>query len=342
MQLGERRFHRPPPHGPLRRIENFLPGKAPQYFILKNICKLDIGIPPLNTDLVSLAGIIMTFLDLQGAIKMENSERKLTCVESPLLGAPSNPEEQSQRLDPGVGPQNTVVVIPTFNERGNMEKLVKTLLGAYPEIRILVADDHSPDGTADVVRELQPRFRNLMLLERMQNPGYGPSLRDAFRKALAEPRCQAIVTMDADFSHDPTEVGHLLEKLADHNVVVGSRYTSEGGIGRWSLRRRILSRGANLYVRTILRLGIHDVTSGFLCMRREALKRVPIEQCQSNGYAFLVELKYLLERDGNRMAEHPIFFNERSEGKSKMSTRKIWESIWLPWRIRLRYRSLRG
>jgi dolichol-phosphate mannosyltransferase len=241
-----------------------------------------------------------------------------------------------------VGPQNAVVVIPTFNERGNIAKLVGTLLGAYPEIRVLVVDDHSPDGTAEVVRGLQFRYHNLMLLERMRNPGFGPSLRDAFRKVLAEPWCQVIVTMDADFSHDPSEVRHLLEKLVDHDVVVGSRYTSGGGIGHWSLKRRLLSRGANLYIRTILRLGSYDMTSGFLCMRREALKRVPIEQSRSNGYAFLVELKYLLAHDGNRMAEHPILFNERSEGKSKMSANKIWESIWLPWRIRLRCRSWGG
>ena len=259
-----------------------------------------------------------------------------------MVGAPSIQEQQPQPLAPSVGPQGTVVVIPTFNERGNIAKLVVTLLGICPEIRVLVVDDHSPDGTAEVVRGLQSRYQNLMLLERMRSPGYGPSLRDAFRKVLAEPWCQVIVTMDADFSHDPSEVRHLLENLVDHDVVVGSRYTPGGGIGRWSLRRRLLSRGANLYIRTILGLGTHDMTSGFLCMRRKALKRVPIEQSQSNGYAFLVELKYLLARDGNRMAEHPILFNERSEGESKMSTKQIWESIWLPWRIRRRYRSQGG
>ena len=235
----------------------------------------------------------------------------------------------------GIAARNAVVVIPTFNERDTIPKLVEALFGLYPEIHVLVVDDHSPDGTAAAVQELQRQHANLMLIERMQNPGFAASYRDGFRKVLTEPWCQAIVTMDADFSHDPSEIRHLLEKLADHDVVLGSRYTAGGSVQRWSLRRRLLSRAANLYVRVLLGLRVNDTTSGFQCMRREALERVPIQETVSDGYAFLVEMKYLFGRSGSRVAEHPIVFDERREGQSKMSPGKIWESVWLPWRIRL-------
>jgi 4-amino-4-deoxy-L-arabinose transferase-like glycosyltransferase len=235
---------------------------------------------------------------------------------------------------PGIATANAVVVIPTFNERHNIAKLVETLFRLYPEIHVLVVDDRSPDGTADVVRELQQRYANLMLLERMQNPGFGPSYRDGFRHVLAEPWCQAVVTMDADFSHDPAEIARLLEQLADHDMVVGSRYAAGGSVQRWKLWRRILSRGANFYVHAVLGLAVRDTTSGFQCMRREALERVLGEGPASDGYAFLVELKYRFGRLGLRMAEHPIVFEERREGESKMSAGKVWESVWLPWRIR--------
>jgi len=226
------------------------------------------------------------------------------------------------------------VVVPTFNERDNIAQLVETVFGLYPDIHMLVVDDHSPDGTADVVRGLQSVYRNLMLLERMANPGFGPSYRDGFRDVLAEPWAKAIVTMDADFSHNPAEIAHMLEKLVDNDVVVGSRYAAGGGIGNWGLGRRLLSRGANFYVRSVLGLTAHDATSGFLCLRREALEKLALDESVSDGYAFLVEMKYGLSRACCRMAEHPIVFDERREGQSKMSAGKIWEAVWLPWRIR--------
>ena len=232
--------------------------------------------------------------------------------------------------------KHAAVVIPTFNERENIPKLVQTLTGLYPELHILVVDDHSPDGTSDAVREMQATHPNLMLLERMKNPGFAASYRDGFRKVLAEPWCQAVITMDADFSHNPEMIGHMLEKLAGHDVVLGSRYVAGGSVKNWNLRRRLLSRSANFYLHQVLGLPVHDTTSGFLCMRREALENVAVQDTASEGYAFLVELKYLLNRSGSRMAEHPITFDERREGQSKMSMGKVWESFWMPWRIRFR------
>lgn len=245
--------------------------------------------------------------------------------------------EPQAALESSVAVKNTVVVVPTFNERDGIAKLIETIFGLYPEIHILVVDDHSPDGTADTVRELQLRYSNLMLLERMENHGFGPSYRDGFRRVLAEPWCRAVVTMDADFSHDPLEIRAMLDRLAECDLVVGSRYVSGGGIGNWSLHRRWLSRGANLYVRALLSLPIRDTTSGFLCMRRESLENLPLNHIESNGYAFLVEMKYLLNRAGNRIVEHPIHFDERREGESKMSAGKVWESVFHPWHTLWRF-----
>ncbi len=126
----------------------------------------------------------------------------------------------------------------------------------------------------------------------------------------------------------------MVEKLSGNDVVLGSRYVRGGSVVNWNYRRRLMSRAANLYVRIGLGLSVHDVTSGFMCMRREVLERIPFRETVSDGYAFLVEMKVLFVRSGNRIAEHPITFNERREGQSKMSIGKIFESIWLPWRIR--------
>ena len=237
-----------------------------------------------------------------------------------------------------IAAKDAVVVIPTFNERDNIAKLVETLFGLYPEIHVLVVDDHSPDGTAQIVRSLQAARPNLMLLERMENPGFAASYRDGFRHVLRQSWCRAVITMDADFSHNPAEIRHLLDKLAHAGVALGSRYVEGGSVQRWNPWRRLLSRSANRYLHFALGVPVRDVTSGYMCMRREALATVPHQDTGSEGYAFLVELKYLLSRSGNRMAEHPISFDERREGQSKMSMGKIWESAWMPWSIRLRAR----
>ena len=230
--------------------------------------------------------------------------------------------------------RNTAVVIPTYNERDNIPKITEALLNLYPDIHILVVDDDSPDGTAGLVREMQSQHPNLLLLRRIRNRGFAPSYRDGFRRVLAEPWCHAVITMDADFSHNPAEIGRMLDELTGNDVVVGSRYTAGGTVQNWNVRRRLLSRAANFYVRAVLGLRVRDTTSGFVCMRREALERIPVEHTASDGYAFLVELKYLFHRAGNRIAEHPISFDERREGQSKMSVGKVWESFWMPWRIR--------
>ena len=235
-----------------------------------------------------------------------------------------------------IGFEDTVVVIPTYNERDNIGKLIAALLDLYPGIRVLVETKPSPDGTAAVVRDAQSRSANALLLERTANRGFAASYRDGFHKVLTEYPCRAIVTMDADFSHSPAEIGKMLNRLSVCDAVVGSRYTAGGSVKNWNLRRRTLSRAANHYVRAVLGFQVRDTTSGFMCIRREALEKAGVEQTSSEGYSFLVELKYLLVRLGSRIAEHPIAFDERREGQSKMSAGKIWEAFWMPWRIRFR------
>ncbi|MES1257936.1 MAG: polyprenol monophosphomannose synthase [Acidobacteriota bacterium] len=226
------------------------------------------------------------------------------------------------------------MVIPTFNERDSAPKLVEALLGLHPGLHVLVVDDNSPDGTAAAVAELQRVYPTLMLLKRTQNKGFAPSYRDGFRRVLEESWCQAVITMDADFSHNPASVAPLLDKLSIADVGIGSRYTHGGSVANWNFRRRMLSRAANFYVRASLGLPVRDATAGFMCMSRSAMESVPVQETVSEGYAFLVELKYMLSRAGNRMAELPITFEERREGQSKMSMGKVWESFWMPWRIR--------
>jgi dolichol-phosphate mannosyltransferase len=232
--------------------------------------------------------------------------------------------------------EGAVVIVPTFNERENIAPLVAAIFSRHPGIRLLIVDDDSPDGTAQAVRELQPAHPNLLLLHRRGEPSFARAYCDGFRSVLGNPWCRAIVTMDADFSHDPAVIGSLLAGLAAHDAVIGSRYTPGGKIDNWGLHRRLLSRCGNLYVRTVLGFQFKDATAGFIAMRPEALRRVPLDQVSSQGYAFLVELKMHLVRTGARIAEFPITFNERREGQSKMSGGKIWEALLLPWRIRFR------
>jgi dolichol-phosphate mannosyltransferase len=233
----------------------------------------------------------------------------------------------------------TTAVIPTFNESDNIVEMAETIFRLYPDIHVLVVDDNSPDGTADLVRRLQPKYPNLTLLERRKDFGFGRSYRDGFRQAMAHAGCRAVVMMDADFSHDPAVIRRLVAGLSESDVVVGSRYVTGGSVPNWSLHRRMLSRFSNFYVRAVLGIPLRDFTSGFLAVRREMLERVPFDRMNSEGYAFQVDLKCAFVRLGAKIAEHPIAFHERREGQSKMSSGKIWEAAWLPWRLRFQART---
>jgi dolichol-phosphate mannosyltransferase len=271
----------------------------------------------------------------------------------PLLGPPAAPAAQTasngptapqpsaaeaalphraavRRYDPIVRP---FVVIATYNERANIDRLIEQVLGADPRLAVVVVDDNSPDGTADVVRQLSRRHEGRILLhERAGKFGYGT----AFAEGIARARkagASAIVSMDADFSHDPGEVGAMLERLAatGADIVVGSRYCGGVRVLNWQFYRLILSVWANFYARTLLNLPAMDVTSGFRVYRAPVFDNVDPATVSARGYAFLVELLYRLHRRGATMVEHPIVFSERRDGQSKMSKGIIVEAALRPW-----------
>jgi|SRR3989344_612899 len=228
----------------------------------------------------------------------------------------------------------SIILIPTLNEGDNLKDLIPQIFGLMPDVSVLVVDDNSSDGTQELVEELDDNFKNLFLLERKINPGYGRSTAAGFNW-IFEKQYDRIVTMDADFSHDYKEIPEMLERLKNYDIAIGSRYVKGGGVKNWNFFRRVLSRFANLYVKIILRLPITDATTGFNAYRVSCLKKINLDRINSNGYAFLVELKYRLSLAGCTFFEHPIWFSERREGQSKMSSKIIWESVKLPWKLRL-------
>lgn len=232
--------------------------------------------------------------------------------------------------------QKTIKLIPTYNEKENIASLAEAIFSLYPQTSALVLDDNSPDGTADVVEKMREKYPNLIVYRRTGPRGFGRSYLDGFNKVLNDDRYEAVVMMDADFSHDPKEIGAMVGGLAGNDMIIGSRYVPNGKIENWSWRRKLLSRFANFYVRTILRTPIKDMTTGFICLRKDILRSLDLNSIHSDGYAFLVELKYRLHKNGFSFAEYPIIFRERREGQSKMSSKVIWESIWLPWKLRFK------
>jgi dolichol-phosphate mannosyltransferase len=227
----------------------------------------------------------------------------------------------------------TIILIPTLNEKENLEKLIPAVFGLMPDISILVVDDNSSDGTQELAEKLKQKYGNLFILTRTSNYGYGRSSIDGFKWALNK-NYDFFVTMDADFSHDFNTVPALLKDLENYDISVGSRYVQGGGIKNWSFFRQMLSKFANFYVKTILALPIMDTTTGFNAYRADALRKINLEDINSDGYAFLVELKYRLFKVGCSVVEYPILFSERREGESKMSSKIIWEAVKLPWKLK--------
>lgn len=227
------------------------------------------------------------------------------------------------------------IIIPTYNEAENIMPLITEVLGAMPEgARILVIDDGSPDGTADLVRSFMAGDSRVSMMTRSGKLGMGSAYQAAFRRALNEGGDDVIVTMDADFSHNPRYIPELVAACQDHDLVVGSRYVKGGAIEHWEFWRRLLSWGGNLYVRMITGSPIRDNTAGFSCMRADFLRRVPFERVRATGYAWWFELRMMFRRRGARITEIPITFTERRLGQSKINTHVIYEGLIEPWRIR--------
>jgi dolichol-phosphate mannosyltransferase len=225
-----------------------------------------------------------------------------------------------------------LVVVPTYNERDNLPLLVAGLM-KHSNVRVLVVDDASPDGTGAVADELALSHPGrVSVMHRTGVRGLGRSYIDGLRRALDEP-VDVICQMDADLSHDPADLPRLLMGTTRGDVVIGSRYVPRGKIVNWPIRRRLLSRFANMYVRTVTRLSARDCTSGYRCWRRDALASMPLDRFISDGYSFLVEMLYVAARRGSRIVEVPITFVERRLGESKLSRTVLIESAIAPWRL---------
>jgi dolichol-phosphate mannosyltransferase len=227
---------------------------------------------------------------------------------------------------------STLMVVPTFNERENLPVLVEGLM-VHPNVRVMVVDDASPDGTGEVAEALARKHAGrLSVLHRTANRGLGRSYIDGIHQAIREP-VDVIGQMDADLSHDPRQLPDLIAATADADVVIGSRYVPGGHIVNWPLRRRLLSRFANRYIHAVTRLSARDCTSGYRCWRREALAALPLDRFISDGYSFLVEMLHVASERGYRIREVPITFVERRQGQSKLSRAVVVESAIAPWRL---------
>ena len=235
-------------------------------------------------------------------------------------------------------PIRALVIVPTYNERDNLPVLINSLM-QYPNVRVLVVDDQSPDGTGELADELARSYAGrIEVMHRTGRRGLGRSYIDGIAKSIHDP-VDVICQMDADLSHDPRHLPALIEATAQADVVIGSRYIPGGAVVNWPFRRRLLSRWANIYIRTITRLSPRDCTSGYRCWRRETLAAMPLERFISDGYSFLVEMLYVTAGKGSRIAEVPITFIERRQGVSKLSRGVIFESALTPWRLVARNRA---
>ena len=231
----------------------------------------------------------------------------------------------------------TVVLIPTYNERENINLLVPEICTLQPDLHVLVIDDNSPDHTGDAVRELMKKYPQISLLSREGKEGLGAAYKAGMSKVLQDPDVAAVITMDADGSHAAEYLAALRAKGETYGLVIGSRYVKGGGIEAWERWRYLLSSWGNRYARLVTRLPIRDMTAGFMYIRTDALRDIDFSHMRASGYAFLMELKYLLTKKlEGRVAEVPIVFKARRGGESKISRHIIGEGLRTPWDIALR------
>ena len=237
---------------------------------------------------------------------------------------------------------SSIVIVPTYNEASNIVKLVKLIYKHSPESHILVVDDNSPDGTGAIAEQLAAQElskERLHVLHRTEKSGLGRAYLAGFQWAL-DRDFDVMIEMDADLSHDPMYIQSLLEESETSDVVIGSRYLNGISVINWPLRRILLSWAANHYVRVITQMAVNDCTSGFRLYRRSVLESISLNSVKSNGYSFQVEMSFRAHVAGYRITEVPIIFTERRSGQSKMSKRVIWESVWVPIKLRLQRKKL--
>ncbi len=226
----------------------------------------------------------------------------------------------------------SLIIIPTYNERENVGEVIQRVLSVVEDLDVLVIDDNSPDETGDFVKELQVAEPRLHLIQREGKLGLGTAYIEGFRFALKH-NYRFIFEMDADLSHNPNEIPNFLQAIKDADLVIGSRYIDGVNVVNWPLRRLLLSYGASIYTRIITRLRLRDTTSGFKCFRREVLESINLNEIKSGGYAFQIEMNWIVWMDGFRIKEIPIVFVDRTVGKSKMSRSIVREAVLIVWKL---------
>ena len=234
-------------------------------------------------------------------------------------------------------PQRALIIFPTYNEKDNIEQIVHAVLPLDARIHVLIVDDNSPDGTADIVKKLQSSNPNLSLIERAGKLGLGTAYSEGFKWALSRDY-EFIYEMDADLSHDPNDMVRLFKACREDgaDVAIGSRYISGVNVVNWPLSRVLMSYIASIYVRTITGMKIMDTTAGFICYKREVLERIQPYKIRSVGYGFQIEMKFTAWRLGYKIVEIPIIFTDRRLGASKMTGGIFNEALWGVLRMKLR------
>ncbi len=231
--------------------------------------------------------------------------------------------------------ERALIVTPTYNERDNLESFLAGVFEWAPLVNVLIVDDASPDGTGALADEIAARDPRVSVMHRAGKLGLGSAYREAFARGLLDPRYDTFFEMDTDLSHDPQYLPAMQRALSDGaDIVIGSRNVPGGGVEGWGLGRHVLSKGGSLYSRTILGLGVRDLTSGYKGFRRRALEAIDLRAIRSEGYSFQIEMTYRLVHKGFRVAEVPIVFVDRRQGASKMSRRIFVEAIGVVWKLR--------
>ena len=229
---------------------------------------------------------------------------------------------------------NTLIISPTYNEKKNISSLIEIILSIDENYHILIIDDNSPDGTANIVKELQLKYKNLFLEERPGKAGLGTAYKYGFNWALRR-NYENIIQMDADLSHDPKEIKEMVRLLNNYDLVIGSRYIDGVSVVHWPIKRLILSYGANVYARIITGLPIKDSTGGFKAWKRKVLDSIDLNGVKSQGYSFQIEMNWRAWQKKFSIVEHPIIFSDRTIGESKMSKKIMFEAVIVIWRMRI-------
>ena len=229
---------------------------------------------------------------------------------------------------------NTLIISPTYNEKKNISSHIENIFSIDENYHILIIDDNSPDGTANIVKELQLKYKNLFLEERPGKAGLGTAYKYAFNWALKK-NYDNIIQMDADLSHDPKEIKEMVRLLNNYDLIIGSRYIDGVSVVHWPIKRLILSYSANVYARIVTGLPIKDSTGGFKAWKRKVIDSIDINGVKSQGYSFQIEMNWRAWQKKFSIFEHPIIFTDRTIGESKMSKKIMFEAIIVIWRMRI-------